>query len=190
MSNIRWNRIIPLALIPIVLCVLLVAFGPGLGRAIRSNIWKNDPVRAVELGHSLVDYTLPAGYQETAYFAMKQATQVLITPAEGSAGMTIQLGQEGISMSDKELVTELEPAWAKEVGLRVYTTERVRAETSILLGQETTLSYRAGTDENGIPVRQLVTVVYGKSGWVVIVIVSPLEQWDQALVNEFLGSLQ
>lgn len=190
MSTIRWNRIIPLALIPILLCLLLVVFGPGLGRSIRSNIWKNDPVRAAELGHSLVDYTLPIGYEETAYFAMKQATQVLIAPANGNAGMTVQLGQEGISMSDKELVTEMEPAWAKEVGLRVYTTERVRAVTSILLGQETTISYREGTDENGIPVRQVATVVYGKNGWVVIVIVSPLEQWDQELVDEFLGSLQ
>jgi len=190
MSSIRWNRLIPLALIPVLLCILLAAFGPSLGRAIRSTIWKNDPVKAAELGHSLIDYTLPAGYQEKSSFQIKEASNVLIAPADGSSATTILLSQEEISMSDKELVTEMEPAWAKEVGKHTYTTERVRVEPATLLGQETSLSYREGTDEAGTPVRQLLTVVYGKKGWVVVVIVSPVEKWDQSLVNEFLGSLR
>lgn len=189
MSSIRWNRLIPLLLIPVLLCVLLAVFGPGLGRAIRATQWKNDPVKAAELGHSLLDYTLPAGYQETSYFQISEASNVLITPVNGD-GMNIQLGLEGIAMSDKELATEMEPAWAKEVGQKTYTTERIRAEPSTLLGQEVTLSYREGTDEAGTPVRQLVTVFYGKSGWVVIVIVSPVEKWNQTVVNEFLASLR
>jgi len=190
MSAIRWNRLIPLALIPVLSCLLLVAFGPGLGRAIRASLWKNDPVRAAELGHSLVDYTLPAGYRESAYIQVPEAGDVLITPADGSTGMTIQLGQVGITMSDKELATEMEPAWAKEVGPRTYTTERVHAEAITLLGKETTLSYREGTDNSGQSIRQLVTVVYGKNGWVVIVIVSPVDNWDQPLVNQFLATLK
>lgn len=187
MSSIRWNRIIPLLLIPILLCVLLAAFGPGLRRAIQSNLWKNDPVKAAELGQSLLGYTLPAGYRETSYFQIREATNVLITT---EAGMTILLSQEEMSMSDQELVTEMEPAWAKEVGQHTYTTERVRAEPATLLGQEVTLSYREGTNDAGTPVRQLITVVYGKKGWVVVVIVSPVEKWNQSLVNEFLASLR
>lgn len=188
MSSIRWNRLVSLLLIPVLLCILLAAFGPGLGRAIRATQWKNDPVKAAELGHSLLDYTLPAGYQETSYFQISEASNILITHVNGD-GMTIQLSWEGIAMSDKELATEMEPAWSKEVGQHTYATERVRAEPVILLGQETILSHREGADETGTRIRQLVTVVYGKGGWVVIVIVGPLEKWNQAVVDEFLASL-
>jgi hypothetical protein len=167
MSTIRWNRLIPLLLIPIFLCVSLVAFGPSLRRAIQANLWKDDPVQAAELAHSLVDYTLPAGYRENSFFQILEASNVLISPADGSAAMTILLGQEEISMRDQEFVIAMEPAWAREVGRQTYTTERVRAEPAVLLGQPTTLSYREGTDAAGAPVRQLITVVYGKKGWVV-----------------------
>jgi len=92
-------------------------------------------------------------------------------------------------MNDREIVTEMEDAWAKEVDARIYTTSRTSAETVTIGGQETTLSYRAGTDETGQPVRQLVTVFYGKAGWTVLVFVSPLESWDQSLVDKFLRSL-
>jgi hypothetical protein len=190
MSTIRWNRLIPLALIPLISCLLLAVFSPGLVRAYRSTIWQNDPVRAAELGHSLIDYTLPAGYRESASYHISGASSILITPADGRDGMTIQIEQVEISMNDQELVTEMEPAWAREVGQRIYTTEHVRAETMLLLGRETTLNYREGTDESGQRVRQLVTVVYGKNGWVVIVLVSPVEKWDPVLVDEFLASVQ
>jgi len=118
------------------------------------------------------------------------ASQVILAPADGSDGMTILFMQESMAMNDQEIATEMEDAWAKEVGTHTYTTSRTSSETVMIGGQETILSYRTGTDEAGRPVRQLVTVFYGKAGWTVLVIVSPLESWNQSLVDEFLHSLK
>jgi len=189
----RWKRIVVIALIltgiPVLLCLGLVAFGPGLAHSIHQSTWKSDPAKAAEIAHSLIGYSLPAGYQETSYSKVMDASQVILAPADSSDGMTILLMQESMAMNDREIVTEMEDAWAKEVGAHTYTTSRTGTETVTIDRQETTVSYRAGTDETGQPVRQLVTVFYGKTGWTVLVIVSPLASWNQVLVDEFLRSL-
>lgn len=188
-----WNRIAIVALIltgiPVLLCLGLAVFGPALARSIHQSNWKNDPVKAAEIAHRLTDYTLPAGYQETSYSQVMDASQVILAPAGGSDGMTILLMQESMAMNDQQIATEMEEAWAKEIGAHAYTTSRTSTEIVTIGGQETSVSYRAGTDETGQPVRQLVTVFYGKTGWTVLVIISPLTSWDQVLVDEFLRSL-
>ena len=188
-----WKRIAILAMIlvalPILLCVALAIFDPGLAHSVHQSTWKKDPAKAAEIAHSLTDYTLPAGYQETSYAQVMDASQVILAPADGSAGMTILFMQESMAMNDQEIVTEMEDAWAKEIGAHTYATSRTSTETVTIGGQETTLSYRSGTDATGQPVRQLVTVFYGKAGWTVLVIVSPLESWNQTLVDEFIQSL-
>ena len=190
----RWKRIIIVVLIltglPVLLCLGLVAFGPGLAHSIHQSTWKNDPAKAAEIAHSLTDYGLPAGYQETSCSQVMDASQVILAPADGSnGGMTILLMQESMAMNDREIASEMEAAWAKEVGAHTYITSRTSTETVTIDGQETIVSYRAGTDETGQSVRQLVTVFNGKTGWTVLVIVSPLASWNQVLVDEFLRSL-
>ncbi len=189
----RWKRIVIAALIltgiPVLLCAALAIFGPGLARSIHQSIWKNDPIKAAEIAHSLADYTLPAGYQEKTYVQIMGASQVILAPTDDSEGMTILFVQEYMAMNDQEIVTEMEDAWAKEVGTHTYTTSRTSTETVMIGGQETIVSHRSGVDETGQPARQLVTVFYGKTGWTVLVIVSPLESWNQTLVDEFLRSL-
>jgi hypothetical protein len=189
-NSFRWNRLAFLALIPILLCVALATFGPGLVSALRQNMWQHDPAQAAKIAHAMVDYSLPTGYQEKAYFQIMESSNVIIAPVNGSDGMTILLLQESMALNDQEIVTQMEEAWAKQVGAHTYQTERTHRETAILRGKGTTLSYRAGTDENGTDVRQLVTVFYGKTGWTVLVIVSPLADWNQSLVDEFLSSLK
>jgi len=103
--------------------------------------------------------------------------------------MDILLFNETLDMSEQELIDALEDNWVKEVGEHTYQTERAYTETVMLCGQETLLSYRTGTNEDNQAVKQLVTIFYGKSGWVVVVIASPVEYWNQDLVNEFLGSV-
>ncbi len=188
-TSFRWNRIAILALIPVLLCLGLVLFGSSIVTKFRTLAWKNDPVKAAEVAHSLAGYLLPIGYQEKSYVQTMGISQVILAPAEGSDGMTILLVQPGLSLSDQETATEMEDAWAKGVGLHTYKTSRTSSETAILCGQEATLSYREGNDETNRPVRQLITVFYGKTGWTVLVMVSPLESWNQSLVDEFLQSL-
>jgi hypothetical protein len=178
-----------LILLPVLLCVALSIFGPRLGRIIHQTLWKNDSTKAAEIAHTMVDYTLPTGYREKSYIQVLETNSVLIVPADGSSAMTIQFMQESISMSDQETVTAMEDAWAKEVGDHTYQTKRVSTEMINLLGVDTTLSYRDGKDETGQAVRQLITVFYGKTGWTVLVMVSPLENWDQNLVDEFIQSI-
>jgi hypothetical protein len=188
-TSFRWNRIAILALIPVFLCLGLVIFGSSIGTKLKTLAWKNDPIKAAEVARSLAGYLLPSGYQEKSYVQTMGISQVILAPADGSDGMTILLIQPGLSLSDQETATEMEDAWAKDVGFHTYQTFRKSSETTTLGGQEATLSYREGKDETGLPVRQLITVFYGKTGWTVLVMVSPLESWNQSLVDEFLQSL-
>ena len=189
-NQLRWNRIAILAIIPVLLCLAIFVFGSVITHNIKQSFWKNDPIQAAQIAHAMTDYTLPAGYQERAYFQFQDLNQVIIRPGDAVGGMDILLFNETLDMSEQELIDALEDNWVKEVGEHTYQTERAYTETVMLCGQETLLSYRTGTNEDNQAVKQLVTIFYGKNGWVVVVIASPVEYWNQDLVNEFLYSLK
>ena len=76
------------------------------------------------------------------------------------------------------------------MGGRRYDTRVVGTQKTTVRGQPVTLRHFEGTDENGRPVRQVVCAFTGKSGDLLLGMVTSKETWDQAMVDRFLQSIR
>ena len=74
-ENILWRRVVILALGLVSACMLFFIVGRALTPKIRSCVlslfMKEDPKYAAQVAHTMIDYDLPAGYQERSAMQVK-----------------------------------------------------------------------------------------------------------------------
>lgn len=194
-TKISWRRVVILIAVLVGLCALscaaLVLLRKPLGDLMGKWIWKTDPALAAQIGGEILDYELPAGYQELMAMTMQGERTVVIGPQDGSERMLIQLQEGPIVDSDPTYQSDLQILWSKQVGMHRYTTEPQGTQDALLRGQPFTLFVRQGQDEDsGRPVRQWLGLLDGKNGLVLLVIVGEMDAWDQALAEAFIQSIK
>ena len=193
--KIRWNRLLILIVgvlgVSVLCCAVVAALAPNLRRIIQAPMWKTDSQLAMQAARSMVDYDLPADYQESQVLRIQdQNAAVIIAHRERPDELIfIEHVQEGIIGNDEWRAT-YETRLSGEMGLRRYTTQPVGTQKTTVRGQPTTLRLFEGTDENGRKIRQVVCGFGGKSGDLLMAIVAGQDTWDQALVDRFLQSIR
>ena len=70
-----------------------------------------------------------------------------------------------------------------------HRTGGTRDDDFTIRGQEVNVIVREGRGNN-LVMRQLVTAFEGKNGTVLVMIQGNASGWDEALINEFLSSIQ
>jgi hypothetical protein len=193
--KIRWNRLMILIVgvlgVLLLLCVGVAALAPNLRRIIQAPMWKTDAQLAAQAARSMVDYDLPADYQESQVLRIQdQNAAVIIAHRERPEDMIfIEHVQEGIIGND-EWRASYETRLSREIGVRRFTTQAVGTQKTTVRGQPTTLRLFEGTDENGRRIQQVVCGFGGKSGDLLMAIVAGQDTWDQAMVDRFLQSIR
>jgi hypothetical protein len=193
--KIRWGRlaiVVAGLLGGLFLCIIVaILLAPNLRRILQASYWKTDAQLAAQAAHKMFDYDLPPNYQELKVLTIRgQDAAVMIIHREQAEDMIVVEGvTDGILPVD-EWRARHETRLAREMGGRRYDTQTVGTQEGVVRGQPTTLRILEGTDENGRQVRQVVCGFSGKSGDVLLGIVSGRDTWDQALVDGFLQSIR
>jgi len=192
--NVLWRRVIILALGLVSACILLLIVGRALTPKIRSSFlslfMKEDPQFAAQVAHTMIDYDLPPGYQEQRAMQVKTYyTFVIIASNDHPSDMiTIQLASD--LLKDPEWGKGSQEQAAQEFANLRYQTHTVSVKEVFVRNEPTELMILEGKDDNGIAIRQALTVFTGKNGNVLVIIVGDIETWDQAMVDQFLSSIR
>ena len=192
-ERIRWNRVVILvgvAIALLVVCVGIWSFVPTLRQFLVARYWKTDPQLAYQVAHKMLDYELPPNYQELRVMDMEGYAAVIIAHRE-RPGDLIYIGglTDGI-IGNAAWRARYEENLSREMGDRRYNAQAVDTRKATVRGQPVTLRLFEGTDESGRQVRELVCAFAGKSGDLLLGIVSSRETWDQAEADRFLQSIR
>jgi hypothetical protein len=194
-QKIRWNRLAIVVVgafgVLLVCCIAVWALAPNLRRIIQAPLWKTDSQLTAQAAHKMIDYDLPSGYQEHKVLTIQDHYAAVIIAHRERPGDMVFIGgvTDGIIGVD-EWRTRYEQDLSKEMGGRRYDTRVVGTQKTTVRGQPVTLRHFEGTDENGRPVRQVVCAFTGKSGDLLLGMVTSKETWDQAMVDRFLQSIR
>lgn len=85
---------------------------------------------------------------------------------------------------------QLQQSVEQQVNSEGLQLETVGEETISVRDQPVTLTIREGTNAEGDSVRQITGIFQGKSGPTMLMILGDQESWDQAAVDQFLGSIR
>jgi len=197
-GKIQWKRVAILLGGLLGFCLLCGLIGMLAGKplltTLRGMLWETDPEKVTAIGHELLDYQLPAGYREQMGLRLQGTPDVVIIDRDGNpADFYFCLELETLkanSPENQEFRSEIEVAWTRQIGSHEYNTESVGTRELTVRGAPVTFSVREGTDEAGTPVRQLVGVIAGKSGDVVVIITGHIESWNEELLTEFTSGIR
>ncbi len=152
-----------------------------------THVIDSEPASVTEVGRSIADYDVPDRYADA--YAVEVADFSMVTYHNVDTDGHIYLLQMPETM-------QVDPA-VLETQLRVASGTEVLAEVAVvhhmpcrIRGQETTLVISEGLNHDNRPYRSASAIFPGKGGQALINISGPIEDWDQTMVDSFVGSFQ
>ncbi len=152
----------------------------------------DDPAEAAEVAGAIVDYDLPAGYDEQGAMNLLGFRMAFITgPSEESMIMLAEF-PAALSGDEEQMQQQMRDAFANQTGTgQNLNLEFVGSEDVTINGAEATLGTYEGTDGQGNNIRQIVGVFEAKSGSPgMLMIFGDLDNWDEGGISRFIDSLE
>jgi hypothetical protein len=182
--------------IVIVLCICACVAGAIIlrttGKVMEENLVLDDPQKAQSVAQSILDYDLPAGYQEEGAMDMGFMKMVMIVDQSSSYGPLIMIAEmpSGMGIDETVMRQQIEQSMQRSMGYSNFNVKLVDEQVRTIRGGEVTFFEYAGTDGSGNQVKQLVSEFFeGENGTVMLMIVGDDSNWDQAEIDAFLDSI-
>lgn len=176
-------------------CLCAVAFAAvifiRMGQQVQEGM-KTDPHGAAQAAHAIADYELPEGYQEQFAMDFLTISMVFISPGEMgsfSSRPTIMLSQFKSFVDGEQAREQMRQSVEQQWGRRDLSMNLVERITVNIRGEETDLLIYEGADDSGIAMRQLVTYFPGKDGTAMLMVIGPIETWDEEAIDAFIESI-
>lgn len=148
---------------------------------------KDDPQQTKDAGAEIADFELPAGYESELSTKMLGYTLVTYNGQSDADHLyLIQSEKESDGEELEQMLTQLSPG-SSDPNTRMTVIEN---RPITLRGHETTLVISEGVNSEGESYRQLTVVFEGKGGPALMVFSEPIDNWDQATIDEFLASIR
>jgi len=149
------------------------------------------PQVAVRLGSEIADYEVPEGFGSPYSVHFGDVTLIgYKSPSERSHILLAQF-PVGTSINVNEMLRLIEEDSGNPNSIWYNTkTEIVEQKPVTICGQESTLNISEGTSSDGIRFRMATATFEGRGGPSLVVVASPTDDWDAAVVEAFIESIQ
>lgn len=185
------KTIIFLVILGIIVIVVVALFGNTMLAGLRAQAWEVNPQLATETARTLIDYDLPAGYQEEQVLIIQGvARAVIISNRNHPSDLIALLPIPSGIIKNASWRTKYEERNSRFVGRYRYATQTINNQPITVRGQTSNLRTLVGTDQNGVLIRQQVCLFKGKTGELMLIFVASQSTWDQALVDKFIVSVR
>lgn len=178
-------------------CTTAVLVGTGLwsfGKLVQfaDNSTTEDPQEVAQIASEISDFDVPAGF-DTQY-GMKISTFSMVQYTTRNEENYIFLTQfpAGTSINVDEMMRQIKNS-SRNPNSRWYNvdTELVEKRPVTIRGEETTLSISEGTSDQGELYRMADAIFQGRGeGPTLLMIVGPADQWNNALIEDFIASIR
>lgn len=151
-----------------------------------------EPDEVAKVAEKIVDYDLPAGYNEQFGMSFFGFDVVAFGPDGASGETLIMLMQfpESAGLSEEEMQEQMSQAMEGQNQGQSFDLKQVAQEPVMIRDQEVILNVSEGRGNEGEGIRQVSGVFEGKNGTVFLMITGPIERWDEGAVDEFIGSIR
>lgn len=155
---------------------------------------KTDPEEASKAAHAIVDYELPAGYQERMSMDFMVYSMVMIGPDSSDSSTDrakpiIMLAQFQAMGNQQQMEQQLRQSFEQQSGRRGLKLKLVDVKKMTIRGEEVDVATYEGTDDNGFVMRQIITTFPGKDGTAMLMIMGAAQAWDQEEIDTFIKSI-
>ena len=177
--NLKVALIILAAVLILCLCLCgagLIAFrllGQSMGNMVSTN-----PTQAAQVAGQIAEFETPPGFEEGSmdFFGF----QVVFLHGSGSQAnsmITMMQFPQSLAISEEQMRQQME----------TFANQQAEAQVK---GETVTFTVLERQSDSGVDFRQWAGVFPGRGGPTFLTITAPVDEWDQNLIDNFLGSIQ
>ncbi len=175
------------------LCVVLPLVAGSIGMVSLQSAMESavveDPVQAAEIGHQIMAYELPNGYEEQMAVSLMGIKMIFISPDEDVSMMIILAQFPAIlGLSETEMMEQVESIGLSGPEDTSIELTNVGTDEVIINGEIVELTIKEGEEADGDRVRQVVGTftAENKAPTLIMIIGSP-EGWDDGAYQRFFN---
>ena len=177
-------------------CTAAVLLGTGLWSFGRFVNWAdesfgNNPEIAVRVGSEIADFEVPAGFTSPYGIHVGDLSIVGYESQSGKSHILFAQFPDGAHVDADEMLKQISERSGDP------RNDWYRSETTVIeekpvtiRGQASTLSIAEGTSFDGTTYRTATATFQGKNGPALIMVASPMEEWDMNIVEDLIASIQ
>ncbi len=171
------------------IAIVAVLVLPRMVERFAANI--DDPAEAAKVAESIIDYELPAGFEEQGAMNLLGFRMAFISGSNEQSMIMLAEFPATLAQDEEQMQQQMRDAFANQTGRQNVSLEFVGSEDVVINGVETTLGTYEGTDSQGNNLRQIVGVFEAKSGSPgMLMILGDKDNWDEGGISRFLDSLK
>lgn len=193
------NRNLKIALIilaiVLILCLCLCAGGllffQIAGRSLSGAAVSTDPTQAAQVAGDIATFEVPPGFEQGSLEFL--GFQVVFLDGTGTQADTMILMMQfpqAMAVSPEQMRQQMELFANRQAGPLGLDLEQVGETEVQIKGEPVTFSILEGESDDGSEYRQWAGVFDGRGGPTYLSITAPLSDWDQALIDNFLASIE
>ncbi|MEM7335508.1 MAG: hypothetical protein AAF490_25740 [Chloroflexota bacterium] len=150
----------------------------------------DDPAVAQETAAEIVDYTLPAGFQEEGTMSIIGIDMVFISNNSADSLIMLMSFPQLFAGNEEQMQQQMEDSINENFGDENINFSYVESRDVVINDQNVTVNIFEGTNENGVNFRQATAIFETDSGKpAMFMVMSPNSQWDSSDLDGFIDSL-
>lgn len=149
------------------------------------------PQVAVRVGGEIADYEVPEGFGYPYSVHFGDVSLISYTSLSEKSQLLLAQFPEGMSVNVDEMLRIIREGADDPYSIWYNTkTTLIEQKTVTIRGQETTLNISEGISSDGTTYRTATAQFEGRSGPSLVMMASPLSEWDANMVEAFVESIQ
>ena len=188
------NRKVILIVVGVVAVLCICGVGGTLllfnrAQQVISNTTSNDPEIVSAVAEDIVDYELPSSYTQSVSMSLLGVTMAgFTTQDEHNAILLFQIPPNN-QINAEQFRQQMNEMAEKQTG-ESYSLDQTGTRQVTIRGQMVEMLIYEGTSSSGMVFRQMMGSFEGKNGPAWLMIIAPVNSWDQVSLDEFFDSIR
>jgi hypothetical protein len=177
-------------------CATTALFATGLWSFSRFVSWADESVSespqvAVRVGSEIADFEIPEGFTSPYSVHFGDVSLVGYESQSGRSHILLAQFPEGTSINVDEMLRQISEQRGDPHSIWYRTETTLIEERPVTIrGQETTLNIAEGISSDGTTYWSATATFQGSSGPALVMVASPIEEWDMEMVEAFVASIE
>jgi len=184
------------SLLLICACSVVALFAPGFWSVTKYLNWAEtnttrDLYKVAPMIEEIATITLPDGFGSPYGMHLGEITSIGFSSQSKNTDLVMTQFPEGTPLNTEEIV-KLISKYSSDSGNRWDNSRAkvVEEKPVTIRGQETMLTTSEGISSDGTPYRTAIATFQGRGGPAFVMIAGTLDEWDTAMVENFIASIQ
>jgi len=149
------------------------------------------PEEAFKVSGEIADYEIPEGFGSPVSFHMGDMTMIRYTTQDEMSYILLAQFPEGTSINLEEMLRLMEEGTSDPNNVWYSTdTEIIEQKPVTIRGQETTLNISEGINLDRHDYRYATAKFEGRGGPALVMVATPVDEWNMEMVETFISSIQ